>query len=219
MSDGPAPAGYPGLDGHPVAVIIFAVVVNKRADVFNLTVPQVREIFAGKITNWRQVGGANLPVKIVARTSGSGTRRAFDEKVLGGAEPAFSSYDCLSKDAAPSSPVTLCEVAATGTLLQKVNAIPGAIGYAQVSDAGSYPDVQSVTLDGWDPVIGAVEHGYYPFWTVEYLYTHGSPAAGSLASLFLGYMNTDTAKDILRSQDYTPCVDRGLNLMSTLCRA
>jgi phosphate transport system substrate-binding protein len=219
MSDGPAPSGYTGLDGHPIGVIIFAVVINKQAKVYNLTVQQVQEMFSGQITNWRQVGGANLPVRIVARTSGSGTRRAFDEKVLDGSEPAFSSYDCLNKDAAPDSPVTLCEVSATDTLLQKVNAIPGAIGYAQISDAESYPNVESVTLDGWDPVIGAVEHNFYPFWTVEYLYTHGSPAANSLASLFLGYMNTDTAKDILRSQDYTPCVDRGENLMSTLCRA
>ena len=47
MSDGPAPGGYPALTGHPVAVIIFAVVVNKQAGVFNLTTAQLREMFAG----------------------------------------------------------------------------------------------------------------------------------------------------------------------------
>jgi phosphate transport system substrate-binding protein len=208
MSDGPAPSGYPALVGHPVAVIIFAVVVNKQANVFNLTVPEVRGIFSGAITNWQQVGGANLPVRIVARTAGSGTRRAFDEKVLGGSEPAFSSYNCTSKDAVPSSPVIKCEVGDTGTLLQRVNDIPGAIGYAQVSDAASYRNVESVKLAGWDADIDAVEEGTYPFWTIEYLYTYGSPAAGSLAAAFLSYMNSDTAGDILRSQAYTPCLDR-----------
>ena len=217
MSDGPAPDGYPALVGHPVAVIIFAVVVNKAASVYNLTVPEIRGIFAGTIANWRQVGGADLPVRIVARVSGSGTRRAFDEKVLDGSEPAFSSYNCLSRDAVPDSPVVKCEATDTGTLLQRVNDIPGAIGYAQISDAASYANVASVKLGGWDPVIGAVERGAYPFWTVEYLYTYGSPAPGTLAAAFLTYMNSDTSKDILRSQAYTPCVDQHETLAGPLC--
>jgi phosphate transport system substrate-binding protein len=217
MSDGPAPDGYPALVGHPIAVIIFAVVVNKQANVFNLTVPEVRGIFSGAITNWRQVGGADLPVRIVARTAGSGTRRTFDEKVLDGSEPAFSSYNCISKDAVPDARVIKCEVASTGMLLQRVNEVPGAIGYAQISDAASYANVESVKLAGWDPDIGAVERGAYPFWTVEFLYTYGSPAAGTLAAAFLTYMNSDTAKDILRSQAYTPCVDRNQSLVGTLC--
>jgi phosphate transport system substrate-binding protein len=212
MSDGPAPGGYPALVGHPVAAIIFAVVVNRQANVFNLTVPEVRAIFAGTITNWRQVGGANLPVRIVARTAGSGTRRAFDEKVLGRSEPAFSSYNCVDKDAVPDSPVIKCEVADTGTLLQRVNGIPGAIGYAQISDAASYANVESVKLGGWDPDIGAVERGAYPFWTIEYLYTDGTPAPGTLAAAFLTYMNSDTAENILLRQAYTPCVDRHQSL-------
>jgi hypothetical protein len=73
-------------------------------------------------------------------------------------------------------------------------------------------------LDGSDPDIGAVKQGAYPVWTVEYLYTYGTPAPETLAAAFLAYMNTDTAKDILRSGDYTPCVDRGVSLMGTLCR-
>jgi phosphate transport system substrate-binding protein len=217
MSDGPAPDGYAALVGHPIAVIIFAVVVNKKTNVFNLTVPEVRGIFSGAITNWRQVGGADLPVRIVARTAGSGTRRAFDEKVLDGSEPAFSSYDCISKDAVPDARVIKCEVADTGTLLQRVNQIPGAIGYAQISDAASYANVECVKLGGWDPGIGAVERGAYPFWTVEFLYTYGSPAPGTLAASFLTYMNSDTAKDILRSENYTPCLDRNQSLVGTLC--
>jgi ABC-type phosphate transport system substrate-binding protein len=66
MSDGTAPAGYSGLVGHSVAVIIFAVVVNRQADVYNLTTAQLRAIFQGSITNWRQAGGASLPISIVA---------------------------------------------------------------------------------------------------------------------------------------------------------
>lgn len=217
MSDGPAPTGYPALVGHPIAVIIFGMVLNKDTGVFNLTTQEVRDIFLGTITNWRQVGGANLPIRIVARTTGSGTRATFDRKVLGRAEPPFSSYNCLSKDAVLNSPVIRCEVSDTSTLLARVNDIPGAIGYAQISDAATHPNVETIKLNGSDPTIGAVQQGAYPYWTVEYLYTYGNPAASALTTSFLNFLNTGTAKDILRSQDYTPCVDRGESLIGTLC--
>ena len=126
-------------------------------------------------------------------------------------------FHCTDKDAVPDSPVVKCEVADTGTLLQRVNGIPGAIGYAQISDASSYANVESVKLGGWDPDIGAVERGAYPFWTVEYLYTYGRPAPGTLAAAFLTYMNSDTTRDLLRSQAYTPCVDQHQTLVGTLC--
>jgi phosphate transport system substrate-binding protein len=116
-----------------------------------------------------------------------------------------------------NSPVTRCEVTDTGTLLQRVNSIPGAIGYAQISDASTYPNVSPIKINGGDPTIGDVKTGAYPYWTVEYLYTEGTPAAGSLAADFLGYMKSVTASDILREADYTPCVDRGQSLTSTLC--
>ena len=57
MSDGKAPDGYPTLKGNPVAVILFAVVVNKGTGVYNLTTAQLRAIWLGGVTNWKQVGG------------------------------------------------------------------------------------------------------------------------------------------------------------------
>lgn len=218
MSDGPAPAGYPTLKGNPVAVILFAVVVNRGTNIYNLTTTQLRDIWLGKITNWKQLRGPDLPISIVARTTASGTRRAFDQKILGGqAEPPFSSYNCVSKNAVPASPVIRCEVTDTGTLLQRVNSIPGAIGYAQISDAATYPNISAIKINGWDSTIGEVKAGAYPFWAIEYLYTAGTPAAGSTAADFLDYIKSITASDILRSADYTPCVDRGQSLMKTLC--
>lgn len=219
MSDGKAPGGYPTLKGNPVAVILFAVVVNRATGVYNLTSAQLRGIWLGTYTNWKQLGGPDLPISIVARTTASGTRRTFDDKILGGrAEPPFSSYNCVTRNAVPLSPVTRCEVTDTRTLLERVNSIAGAIGYAQVSDAQNYPDVSPVKIDGSDSNIGAVKAGAYPYWTVEYLYTLGTPPAGSLAADFLEYMKSVTASDILLGADYTPCVDRGQSLMTSLCR-
>jgi phosphate transport system substrate-binding protein len=217
MSDGAAPAGYHGLVGHPVAVIIFAVVVNKSTGVFNLTTAQIQGIFRGTITSWRQVGGANLPISIVARTSGSGTRHTFDAKVLGGAsEPPASSFNCVSKNELPTSPVIRCEEPDTATLLERVNAIPGAIGYAQISDAASFPNVELVKLNASDPDIADVKAGKYPYWTVEYLYTNGTPKAGSLTSAFVAYFGTDNAENLLLSGAYTPC-DGAQSQVAMLC--
>lgn len=217
MSDGPAPPGYRGLVGHPVAVIIFAVVVNKRTGVFNLTTAQLRAIFSGHITNWRQVGGSDLPISIVARTSTSGTRRAFETHVLGGPEAAASSYDCVHKNRLASSSVILCEKNDTPTLLQLVNTIPGAIGYAQISDAESYANVEHVNINTAGADIADVKAGIYPYWTVEYLYTYGHPAAGSLTAAFLAYMSTDVAKNILLNGAYTPCQQAASATVAKLC--
>lgn len=218
MTDGPAPPGYRGLVGHPVAIGIFAVVVNKRTGVFNLTTAQLRAIFSGHITNWRQVGGSDLLISIVARTSTSGTRRAFEKDVLGGPEAAASSYDCVHKNRLASSSVILCEKNDTPTLLQLVNTIPGAIGYAQISDAESYTNVEHVNINTAGADIADVKAGIYPYWTVEYLYTYGPAAPRSLTAAFLSYVNTDTSRDILRSAAYTPCFDRQQTLPATLCR-
>jgi phosphate transport system substrate-binding protein len=216
MSDGSAPNGYDGLYGNRVAVIEFAVVVNKETNVYNLTTVQLQDIFTGKVTNWDQVGGRDLPISIVARTTASGTRRTFDVKILGGkAEPPFTSYNCTSKNAVPSATVTRCEVADTPTLLSKVNSISGAIGYAQISDASTYTNrsVSVIKINGQYPTDTAVKLGSYPYWTVEYLYTAGRPIPGSLAADFITYMNSETADVILLGSDYIPCIDGKASLL------
>lgn len=224
MSDGPAPKGthYSGLHGTPVGVIIFTVVVNRQTRVYNLTTAEIRKIFSGAITNWRWLGGADLPISIVSRDSGSGTRRAFDQYVLGGTpEPDASSFDCTDKNEIPGSPVILCDQPSTPALLQEVAQVPGAIGYAETSDVETYSGrkIQPVELNGVQGTFGDIGSGSgnYHFWTVEYLYTYGTPPSRSLTSEFLAYLDTFTAKDLLRAQGYTPCVDRQQDLESTLC--
>lgn len=225
MSDGPAPSGYPALIAHPVGVIVFTLVVNKHTGVFRLSTRQLREIFRGTVTNWHQLGGADLPVSIISRDPESGTRRAFDQQVLGGPEPAFSSYDCVHKNADPGAAVLRCEEPGTAQLLQDVARVPGAIGYAESSDVAqdASPQVQRAELDGLSADIGVVGTGpgRYHFWTVEELYTYGSPPPGSLAAGFLNYLlDSYAGKDILRGRGYIPCADPGAGtLVRPLCPA
>ena len=228
MSDGPAPAGgtYRSLVGTPVGVIIFTVVVNQQTRVYNLTTGELRKIFTGAITYWSQrpIGGPDLPVSIVSRHPGSGSRRAFDQYVLGPAtpEPPESSYDCIDKNEIPTAKALLCEKDQTSDLLQEVATLPGAIGYAQTSDVEAYQgtSIQPVRLDNIPDTIahlGAGRPHTYQFWTVEYLYTYGTPLPNSLAAAFLAFMNTSAAKYWLDQGGYTPCTNQHPSLTTTLC--
>jgi phosphate transport system substrate-binding protein len=214
MSDGRVKAAvYPNLVAHPIAIVIFSVVVNTATKVNELTEAQIEGIWTGKYKNWRELGGANLPIDIIARTADSGTRATFEAKVLHGAELPASSSNCTSPNPNAASPVILCEKSSTDLLLQTVNAIPGAIGYAEHAQAEQYRSVEEISLDGRDANPGTVKTSEYPFWAVENLYTYGTPTAGSLLSAFLSYMTTDAAKSIMQGPDYEdiPCS------LTTLC--
>ena len=58
-----------------------AIVVSPQNKVVNLTTDQVRDIFNGKITNWKEVGGNDVPITVVSREAGSGTRSSFEQIV------------------------------------------------------------------------------------------------------------------------------------------
>ena len=71
------------LSDYKVAVVGIAVVANQKLKVNNLSASQLKDIFSGKITNWKQVGGKNQKITIVSRADGSGSRKAFELNVMG----------------------------------------------------------------------------------------------------------------------------------------
>jgi ABC-type phosphate transport system substrate-binding protein len=207
MYDGSvAPGAYPALTGSPTAVVEFAVVVNKQTGVHNLTTDQLRGIYSLRYTNWLQLGGSNHPITIVARDSQSGTRITFVSTVLGGrTEPNADSQNCTTPAPGQNSPVLVCEMAGTQELLQKVSTIPGAIGYAEFGQSTLSRDVNTIQIDSREPDIQQDQLSQYPFWAAEHVYTHGPPASGSLLSVFLGYLGTDTAKNVMEKDGDVPC--------------
>ena len=70
-----------------VAVVGIVPIVNKSAGVSNLSKQQLSDIFTGKITNWKQVGGKNQTITVINRSKGSGTRGTFEGLVLNGKKP------------------------------------------------------------------------------------------------------------------------------------
>ncbi|MEV0553903.1 substrate-binding domain-containing protein [Streptomyces sp. NPDC050597] len=206
LSDGPKPSGLKQLRETRVAVSVFVLVAHEGLPVKNLSTRDVRRLYSDRISNWKQLGGPDLPVRLVSRDANSGTRKVFQSHVLERNEGANTSSDCENKDY-PTAPVIRCELFSTDQVLSTVARVPGAIGYSELNLATGYQGVHRVTLDGHDPSVEEIEHGNseYPYREIEYAYTYGEPPADSLVSSFLTYISRGSGQDVVRTHGHLPC--------------
>ncbi|MHB8072770.1 phosphate ABC transporter substrate-binding protein [Desulfosporosinus fructosivorans] len=157
-----------GLIDHQVCVAPFLLITNKDVGIDNLTKAQATDIFTGKITNWKDVGGKDAPIAIIGRAKSSGTRATIVKIVMDGKE--FT-------DAAAAQD-------STGNLLTGVAQTPGAIGYI---DAAYLKDtVKALKYNGVAYSADAVASGQYPIYAYEHMYTKGEPTG--TVKLFLDYV-------------------------------
>ncbi|MFI7347930.1 substrate-binding domain-containing protein [Streptomyces sp. NPDC049936] len=213
FSDGPKSDGRPQLLPRPVALSLFTLVVHEDAGVRDLSLKQVRDIYAGRVTDWSQVGGKDVPVRLVSRNPGSGTRTTLERQVLDGrALPAVTTADCAGL--APDRPGR-CEVGGTATLLDTVASTPGAIGHSEVGAASARDDLRQVRIDGYPATLEGADEGAYPYWQTEIAYTWGEPPADSIAAGFLRYLSDEVGKDVIHSKGHRPCSELDKPL---LCR-
>lgn len=154
---------------HQVAIVVFAVVVNPKAGVTNLTSQQVHDVFAGKVSNWSQVGGADVPVSLVERKPGSGTRLSFDKVMMQGGQEA-------------TNPASTQD--STQLVLSSVAGANGGVSYLAASSADS--TVTKVSIDGVAATGDNVKAGTYKFYAHEHMYTKTSPSP--LAASFIAFM-------------------------------
>ncbi|WP_216894080.1 PstS family phosphate ABC transporter substrate-binding protein [Nocardia alni] len=198
--------GLPELVARPIALGLFAVVVNDKAGVANLDTDQIRDLFSGKITNWNQIGGHDLTVHLVGRNSDSGSRATFEQRFLPATgERQDNSHDCRTSERAGDTSTTLCLRASTADLLDEVAGIDGAVGYAELGMSLARTGLTAVNIDNFPPSTDIAVHQGYPFWQTEFAYTFKDPGADSLAAGFLRYLTNQTGADIIRSHRDLPC--------------
>ncbi|MDR0270581.1 phosphate ABC transporter substrate-binding protein [Paenibacillus sp.] len=161
---------------HQVAVVAMAAVTNPDVGVDNLTKQQLVDIFTGKVTNWKQIGGKDENIVIVNRPASSGTRKTFEKYALG-----TSTEDLKGSIQEESS----------GTVKKIVSETPGAIGYLALS----YLDnkVKVVKYEGVEATVENVASGQYPVWAYEHMYTKGEPKPEVKA--FLDYIASDAVQN------------------------
>lgn len=160
------------LIGHPS---------NKVSD---LTVAQVKDIYQGKITNWKEVGGSDLEITLVGRDSASGTREFFTEFVL------------KKEDAAK----TMQELNSNGAVQKSVAITPGAIGYVSLEYVDS--SVKAFTIGGVTPSVATVVDGTYTINRPLLMITNGEPTG--LAKNYLEFLLSDKGQKLLADSGFVP---------------
>lgn len=168
---------------HRVAAVGFALITHPASGVSNLSKKQIQDIFSGKVTNWKEVGGKNEAIVVINRPASSGTRPVFIRTLMGAAEIK----EMLVEDA-------------TASVIQKVRQLPGAISYASFSGTHGKSGVVELAIDGIPADEENVDTGRYPFWSYEHMYTNGAPSKE--ISRFLAYVQSNST--LLRKLGYIP---------------
>ena len=173
---------------HTIAIDGISVIVNSNNPVFELTFDQLRGIYNGSISNWKDVGGEDKSIVVISRDSSSGTYEYFKEDVLLGDEYR---PDALTQPA-------------TGGIVSEVTQNPSAIGYIGVA----YLDesIKALSLDGGNgseyPSSENIISGAYPLSRPLYFYTDGEPSG--LTKEFIDYVMSEDGQSIVSEVGYFP---------------
>ncbi len=161
---------------HKVAVVGFAAMANKgpyNDKVAAISLGDLAKVFAGTLTNWKDLGGSSQPIVVINRAPGSGTRAVFGNIVLGGDRFVESQTEDNS-----------------GALVAKLKQSAGAISYLALSFKD--PDLRTFPIKSDGGIIEAgaesIATGAYPIWSYEHIYTKGE--ATGISKVFLSYMTS-----------------------------
>ena len=173
------------VDGTTVALDGIAIIVSKDSKVADLTVEQLKKMFTGEITNWKEVGGDDGEIVLVGREAGSGTRDGFESIVD-------------VKDSCKYAQ----ELTATGAVISAVEANPLAIGYASLSAVGD--TVKMVPVGGVECSEETVKDGSYEVQRPFVFVTNKSVTLSEQAQAFFDFAVSADAADLIRTAGAVP---------------
>jgi phosphate transport system substrate-binding protein len=176
---------FPNLQVFTIAYDGIAVVTHPDTQLATLSVEQVRDIFAGEITNFSEVGGPDAPIAVVSREEGSGTRAAFEELVMeAGEEEKVITEKALLQQS-------------NGQVRTTVATTPNSIGYLSFGFLDE--STRGVPIDGVEPSVANVKGGDYPIFRPLNMLTNGPP--NELAQAFLDFVLSGEGQAIV-AEDY-----------------
>jgi phosphate transport system substrate-binding protein len=168
-----------------VANDALAVVVHPSNGITDLTLDQLKAIYAGEITNWSELGGKNAPIIAAGRDSASGTFETWQNLVMLGADPAASVL-ALASNADVASEVA-----------NNVNAI-GYVGIAYVS-----PQLKAITVGGKVASLETAINYTYPIARPLFVSTNGFPGPGPVLDTIL-FLLSDAGQRLVEEVGYAP---------------
>lgn len=166
------------LDQKAIGRDALVFIVNEDNPVQSLTRQQLRDIYAGKITNWKDVGGNDAEVVLIGREAASGTRDGF-ESITG------TKDKCRYRQ----------ELTSTGDVITAVSQNPDAIGYASL--ASIKDTVKALNVDGVTPGEATVKDGSYKVQRPFVLVTVDGKALSPAAQAFFDYATSSDAASII----------------------
>ncbi len=173
-------SGKEGISEYEIGRDGIVVAVNVKNNVSDLTKSQLKDIFSGKITNWREVGGNDGEIHIVCREAGSGTLNAFEDIVMGDTK--------IKRDAIVQSSTE----AVKQSVKQDENAI-GFVSFAHVSD-----DVKTLNIGGVTPGNETIADGSYELQRPFLFLVKGNPS-GELKK-FIDWTGGSEAQKIIEEE-------------------
>ena len=173
---------------NPLATVIakdgIAIIVHPSNPLSEITLAQLKDIYTGKISNWKDVGGKPGKIVVISRDVASGTFEVFKKIVLKGAKTRADALMLASNKA-------------VATTVEKT---PGAIGYVGLGYISS--KVKALAVDGVEPTKETVVSGKYKLARPLYLYTDGKPTG--LAKEFIDFVLSPEGQEIVDKIGFVP---------------
>ncbi|VAW75672.1 Phosphate ABC transporter, periplasmic phosphate-binding protein PstS (TC 3.A.1.7.1) [hydrothermal vent metagenome] len=181
----------------PVAWDALVVIVNKDNPVSNISLEDLRKVYLGQITNWTQLGGKDMPLRVLARKGKISGVGSTTRKLL------FDNYeqDFIVSELFDSS----------GPLEKQVVIEPGAMGISGISSARKR-DVKILDLEGKSPSYENVRTGKYLLYRPLYLIYNKNGEQADKAREFIRFAGSIEGRDVIRANNTVPYLE-GLNLL------
>lgn len=174
--------------GYPVPFAIaydcIVPVAHPGNPVSNLTLEQLKAIYKGEVTNWKELGGQDLKIVVISRDTSSGTYEVWEEKVL-------------KKERV--SPGILLQ-ASNSAVVQAVSSNKSAIGYACLGRATQ--NIKPVTVNGIAGTEETTMNGAYPISRPLFMFTRGWPAGDTLGFIYLQL--TQKGQKLVKEAGFVP---------------
>lgn len=171
----------------PFAVALDCIVpiVHKDNPVKGLSHAQLKDIYSGKVTNWKEVGGADAPIVVVGRDTSSGTYGTWQEMIMDKGEKTRVT---------PKAQVA----SSSGAMLSSVSKNKNAIGYEGMGYVNK--TVKGLQVDGVSATAATARNGKYPLSRYLYMFTNGWPKGEVLD--FIMYMQSDAGQKIVNGTGF-----------------
>lgn len=186
---------------QPFATDAFVFVVNEDNPVDSITVEQARDIYSGKITNWKELGGEDRPITALQRNEGAGSQTLMEKLVMQGTPMVEAPTEYI--------------VTTMGQLMEAVKSFdgsPGAIGYSVYYYAEEMKMAQGLKLlklEGVEPNPDTIRSETYPLVNPKYVVIPAGEPKGAPNKVLFDWLLSEDGQTLIAKEGYVSILDVG----------